>query len=75
MSNVDTQHLMLIDPNPPKSPALGNDLKRHEFEIIMNALRMERGSRKNTAERLGISPRTLRYKIARLREEGFEITE
>src|SRR5690606_28072850 len=75
VSNVDTQHLMLIDPNPPKSPALGNDLKRHEFEIIMNALRMERGSRKNTAERLGISARTLRYKIARLREEGFEITE
>ncbi|MGB3610105.1 MAG: sigma-54 dependent transcriptional regulator [Cellvibrio sp.] len=75
VSNVDPQHLMLVDPNPPKSPALGNDLKRHEFEIIMNALRMERGSRKNTAERLGISARTLRYKIARLREEGFEITE
>src|SRR5690606_12262154 len=66
VNNVDPQHLMLIDPNPPKSPALGNDLKRHEFEIIMNALRMERGSRKNTAERLGISARTLRYKIARL---------
>ena len=75
VNNVDPQHLMLIDPNPHKSPALGNDLKRHEFEIIMNALRMERGSRKNTAERLGISARTLRYKIARLREEGFEITE
>jgi two-component system, response regulator FlrC len=57
------------------NPALGNDLKQREYEIIMNTLRIERGSRKNTAERLGISARTLRYKIARLREEGYEITE
>jgi len=57
------------------NPALGNDLKQREYEIIMNTLRNERGSRKNTAERLGISARTLRYKIARLREEGYEITE
>ncbi|WP_157197933.1 helix-turn-helix domain-containing protein, partial [Methylomonas koyamae] len=28
------------------------------------------GSRKATAERLGISPRTLRYKIARMKEAG-----
>jgi two-component system response regulator FlrC len=60
---------------PASNPALGSDLKQREYEIIMNTLRMERGSRKNTAERLGISARTLRYKIARLREEGFEITE
>jgi len=54
---------------------LGSDLRKHEYEIIMNTLRVEGGSRKNTAERLGISARTLRYKIARLREEGFAITE
>jgi len=62
---------------PPalNNPALGNDLKQREYEIIMNTLRMEQGSRKNTAERLGISARTLRYKIARLREEGYEISE
>lgn len=54
---------------------LGDDLRQREYEIIMNTLRMEGGSRKNTAERLGISARTLRYKIARLREEGFAITE
>lgn len=57
------------------NPALGNDLKQREYEIIMNTLRTERGSRKNTAERLGISARTLRYKIARLREEGYDICE
>ena len=57
------------------NPALGTDLKQREYEIIMDTLRKEGGSRKNTAERLGISARTLRYKMARLREEGFAITE
>lgn len=69
ISNAPVHHSSL------NNPALGNDLKQREYEIIMNTLRMERGSRKNTAERLGISARTLRYKIARLREEGYEITE
>jgi len=57
------------------SAQLGDDLRQREYEIIMNTLRMEGGSRKNTAERLGISARTLRYKIARLRDDGFAITE
>jgi two-component system, response regulator FlrC len=57
------------------TPALGSDLKRREYEIIMDTLQKEGGSRKNTAERLGISARTLRYKMARLREEGYAITE
>lgn len=52
---------------------LGSDMKRHEYEIIMKTLRQENGSKKNTAEKLGISPRTLRYKLARLREEGFSL--
>lgn len=53
---------------------LGDDLKQREFEIIVSALRQERGSKKNTAERLGISARTLRYKIARLKESGLDIS-
>lgn len=52
---------------------LGSDLRQREFEIIADTLRKERGSKKNTAERLGISPRTLRYKLARLREEGYDL--
>jgi two-component system response regulator FlrC len=52
---------------------LGDDLKQREFEIIVDTLREEKGSRKNTAERLGISPRTLRYKLARMRDIGFNI--
>ncbi len=50
---------------------LGADMRRHEFEIIVKTLKQENGSKKNTAQKLGISPRTLRYKLARLREEGY----
>ncbi|MFT5579875.1 MAG: two-component system response regulator FlrC [Paraglaciecola psychrophila] len=52
------------------SGVLGDDLQRREFEIIVDTLKSERGSRKNTAEKLGISPRTLRYKLARMRDVG-----
>jgi len=52
---------------------LGNDLKQREFEIIINTLKNEGGSRKQTAEKLGISPRTLRYKIARIKDAGVNL--
>ncbi len=51
---------------------LGQDLRQHEYQLIIDALRQHRGSRKLAAEQLGISPRTLRYKLARMREEGVE---
>lgn len=62
--------LPLVADSEPAAPQLGRDLMKREFEIIADTLRQERGSKKNTAERLGISPRTLRYKLARFREEG-----
>jgi two-component system response regulator FlrC len=56
----------------PVGSALGSDLKQREVELIVQALN-EEPSRKEAAERLGISPRTLRYKVAKLREEGIDI--
>ena len=53
--------------------ALGEDLRRREFELILDTLRSERGRRKETAERLGISPRTLRYKLAQMRDAGLDV--
>jgi len=53
--------------------ALDDALKQREYRLIVDALRSEGGSRKQAAARLGISPRTLRYKIARLREVGIEL--
>jgi two-component system response regulator FlrC len=58
----------LIDPG-----MLDSDLKQREFEVILSTLRKNRGKRKLTAEVLGISARTLRYKIARMREMGIDI--
>ncbi|MGH8548228.1 MAG: sigma-54-dependent transcriptional regulator [Methylococcales bacterium] len=52
---------------------LGEDLKSTEERLILDALQAEKGSRQSTADRLGISPRTLRYKIARMRKAGIAI--
>jgi two-component system, response regulator FlrC len=54
-----------------ENAGLGSDLRQREYEIIVDTLKKEHGSKKNTADRLGISARTLRYKLARLRDEGF----
>ena len=52
---------------------LGNELKVQEYQIILETLLACQGSRKAVAERLGISPRTLRYKIAKMRDSGIQI--
>jgi two-component system response regulator FlrC len=54
----------------PEIAGLDEDLRLRERDLIVEALRVERGNRQAAARRLGISPRTLRYKIARLRELG-----
>ncbi len=54
---------------------LNADLKQREWEVILNTIRDVNGSRKATAERLGISQRTLRYKLARMREAGIRIPD
>ncbi len=60
-------------PQSVGTDCLGDDLRSHERNLILEALRAGMGSRKEAAARLGISPRTLRYKLARLREEGIVI--
>ena len=51
--------------------SLTDGLKGQEYSLIMDALRQ--GSRQAAATRLGISQRTLRYKLARLREQGYAV--
>lgn len=53
--------------------SLGRDLKSHEQQMIIDTLRLFNGNRKATSEKLGISQRTLRYKLARMRDEGIRI--
>ncbi|AZZ90965.1 response regulator [Hahella sp. KA22] len=54
---------------------LGQEMRMREFQIILDTLKSEGGRRNKVAEKLGISPRTLRYKIARMRESGIDIDE
>lgn len=49
------------------------DLKEREVQIILETLKANNGHRQKTAEALNISPRTLRYKLARFKEQGLEV--
>ena len=57
----------------PKAGCLPEDLRSVEEQMIIDALSETKGGRREVAARLGISERTLRYKIARMREEGISI--
>ncbi|MCP4875981.1 MAG: sigma-54-dependent Fis family transcriptional regulator [Gammaproteobacteria bacterium] len=54
---------------------LHSDLRDREAEVILETLSSFRGSRKKTAEKLGISPRTLRYKLAKMRDSGTPVPD
>ncbi len=62
-----------------ESPTIGGKgvldqcVRSQEYKIIIDALKEPGVSRKAVAARLGISERTLRYKLARMRESGIEI--
>ena len=56
-----------------ESESLGDELRHGEFRLIRDALSAGNGSRKAVAEKLGISERTLRYKLARMRDAGIEV--
>jgi two-component system response regulator FlrC len=48
-------------------------LKNHEYGVILETLKNVSGNRKRAADRLGISQRTLRYKLARMRTMGMTV--
>jgi two-component system response regulator FlrC len=56
-----------VQPASAMPQGLHATVKHSEFSVIQAAL-MESKSREEAAQKLGISPRTLRYKLARLRE-------
>ncbi|MDA0148080.1 sigma-54-dependent transcriptional regulator [Vibrio sp. LaRot3] len=57
----------------PSASGLGNELRDQEYAIILETLVECGGRRKEMAEKLGISPRTLRYKLAKMRDAGIDI--
>ena len=52
---------------------LEDGLRDRERDLIIAALTASGGSRKDAAVRLGISARTLRYKLAELRAAGVAV--
>lgn len=63
------------EPEEDIAGSLGNDLRQQEFRIIIQTLRKEGGRRNRAAEQLGISPRTLRYKLAQMRDAGIDLDD
>ncbi len=61
------------DTASPVTPTHQENLKSHEQQMILETLQLTSGNRKLTAEKLGISQRTLRYKLARMRNAGVAI--
>ena len=58
-----------LEPDDNHAKPLQRNLRSREQQLILDALQSA-SSRKDAAAKLGISTRTLRYKIARLRESG-----
>ena len=58
---------------PAEVDGLGDELKAQEHVIILETLNQCQGSRKMVAEKLGISARTLRYKMAKMRDMGIQL--
>ena len=61
--------------NESNMDSLTGDLKQREWNLILGAIKNAKGSRKMTAEKLGISERTLRYKLARMRDAGITVPD
>ena len=65
---------VLLPPGPvvamPSAPAISANMKDLERQHILETLAKVGGSRKKAVELLGISERTLRYKLAQYRQDG-----
>ncbi len=67
---VLTEPISITEESELEAKSLDSGLRSAEDKIILKTLETFKGSRKMTAEKLGISPRTLRYKIARMKDDG-----
>lgn len=66
----------VINDTPLPPPAAERSMKQHgrlaEFHYIVELLRCHQGNKTRTAESLGITPRALRYRLASMRQQGFD---
>ena len=57
----------------PDLSVFKSEVYEQEHRIILETMRACANRRKDVAEKLGISARTLRYKLARMRESGIQL--
>ena len=76
---AETAAVAAVPPQPvspfiaePVAEDLQAAVKHNEHQLIMAAIQSS-ATRSDAAKKLGISPRTLRYKIAQLRERGLAV--
>lgn len=77
---IDLVHLQLPQTGPTvtvqsaeSSSSPVKSLQSHEFDMIEQTLKAYQGNRQRVASHLGVSERTLRYKLAKMREEGYVV--
>jgi two-component system response regulator FlrC len=70
---VDESDDVSIADDKVMMPVVMQDLKEQEIKLILTTLKLQAGNRARTAEVLQMSPRTLRYKLARLRDAGYDV--
>lgn len=74
---IEAEHLQLslTSTMSPETTvgAANKNLQIHEFELIEKTLLEHEGNRQQVAALLGVSERTLRYKLAKMREEGYVV--
>lgn len=75
---IEAEHLQLsalsLGATAEASAELSSkNLQIHEYELIEKTLSEHQGNRQQVASLLGVSERTLRYKLAKMREEGYVV--
>lgn len=72
---IENEHLQLLTETPATVMATAGprNLQNHEFDLIVQTLKEQGGNRQKVAALLGVSERTLRYKLAKMREEGYDV--
>jgi two-component system response regulator FlrC len=75
LSIGDFDEITMVNNNvkEEKINGLDNILRGQEYEIILQALQNNKGQRDATAKELGVSTRTLRYKLSQMKELGIQI--
>lgn len=73
LSFIDLDEVIMVNEKESAENNLEDKLREQEYEIILEVLQKYSGQREATAKELGVSSRTLRYKLAQMKELGIRV--